>query len=218
MTINIMIVDDDPLVRRGLTALVATEDSLHTVAEADNGQEALRAAQEHHIDLVLMDIRMPVMNGIEASRHLAALPQRPRIIVLTTFDLDEYVYAALAAGADGFLLKDTDPDEIIRAIHVVAAGGGMLHPVAARQVIDRFHQGDRHKTEDARRRVAKLTPRETQVLQHVALGASNAQIGAELHMQETTVKAHVSRILATLGANNRVQAALIARDANLPTP
>ncbi|MFD7495913.1 response regulator [Streptomyces sp. NPDC059832] len=213
--INILVVDDDALVRLGLVDLLSTDPELTVVAEAADGLAALEQASRHRVDIAMVDVRMPRMDGIAATRRLRALPDPPRVITLTTFDLDEYVYDALAAGADGFLLKDTEPREIIRAVHVVADGQGMLHPAAARRLIDRFHRAARPEALEARTRVEGLTPRETDVLARLALGDSNAEIATALGMRESTVKAHVSRILGTLGAGNRVQAALLARDAGL---
>ncbi|MGW6741228.1 response regulator [Streptomyces sp. NPDC055025] len=213
--INVLVVDDDALVRLGLVDLLATDPELTVVAEAADGLAAIEEAGRHRVDVALVDVRMPRMDGITATRHLRALPAPPRVITLTTFDLDEYVYDALTAGADGFLLKDTDPREIIRAVHVVAAGQGMLHPAAARRLIDRYHHAARPAALAARGRISRLTPREADVLARLALGDSNAEIATALGMRESTVKAHVSRILTALGTGNRVQAALLARDAGL---
>ncbi|MFE6747608.1 response regulator [Kitasatospora purpeofusca] len=211
--IRTMVVDDDALVRLGLVDLLAQDPELTVVAEAADGLEAVELAARHRIDVALMDIRMPGLDGIAATGRLRALPHGPRVIALTTFDLDEYVYRALAAGADGFLLKDTPPAEIARAVHVVAAGQGMLHPAAARRLIDRYHRTGEPRAVAARARLAGLTPREGEVLRELAVGRSNAEIAAALGMRESTVKAHVSRILIELGVGNRVQAALLARDA-----
>ncbi|WP_225728142.1 MULTISPECIES: response regulator transcription factor [unclassified Nocardia] len=213
--IRAMIVDDDALVRLGLTDLLAADPRIEVVAEAADGLAAVERAAAHRVDVALVDVRMPRMDGITAIGRLRALPTPPRIITLTTFDLDEYVYDALAAGADGFLLKDTDPAEILRAVHLVADGSAMLHPAAARRVIDRFHRTDQPRTAAARARVAALTPRERDVLTLLGAGATNAEIAADLRMRESTVKAHVSRILLGLEVTNRVQAALLARDAGL---
>ncbi|MGW2056641.1 response regulator [Streptomyces sp. NPDC001840] len=215
--INVLVVDDDALVRLGLVDLLATDPELTVVAEAADGLAAIEEAGRHRVDIALVDVRMPRMDGITATRHLRALPSPPRVITLTTFDLDEYVYDALTAGADGFLLKDTDPREIIRAVHVVSGGQGMLHPAAARRLIDHYHHAARPAALAARAKVSRLTPREADVLARLALGDSNAEIARALGMRESTVKAHVSRILTTLGAGNRVQAALLARDAGLGT-
>ncbi|MFB6893751.1 response regulator [Kitasatospora sp. NPDC056327] len=213
--IRTMVVDDDALVRLGLVDLLAQDPDLTVVAEAADGIEAVELAGRHRIDVALMDIRMPRLDGIAATRLLRELPDGPRVIALTTFDLDEYVYRALAAGADGFLLKDTPPADIARAVHVVAAGQGMLHPAAARRLIDRYHRTGEPRAVAARRRLAALTPRESDVLRELAAGRSNAEIALALGMRESTVKAHVSRILTGLGVGNRVQAALLARDAGV---
>ncbi|WP_211339440.1 response regulator [Nocardia mexicana] len=210
-----MIVDDDALVRLGLTDLLGSDPEIEVVAQAADGSDAVTQAGSRRIDVALVDIRMPRMDGITAITRLRGLPQPPRIITLTTFDLDEYVYEALAAGADGFLLKDTDPAEILRAVHLVAAGSAMLHPSAARRLIDRYHRAGTRQTETARARVRHLTPRERDVLALVGEGATNADVAQRLGMRESTVKAHVSRILTALDVTNRVQAALLARDAGL---
>ncbi|MFC9680142.1 response regulator [Streptomyces sp. NPDC056948] len=213
--IRVLIADDDALVRLGLTDLLDGDPGIEVVAQASDGLHAVEQATAHRIDVALVDVRMPHMDGITATARLRALPHPPRVITLTTFDLDEYVYDALAAGADGFLLKDTDPAEILRAVHLVAAGSAMLHPSAARRLIDRFHRsGGAHAT-GARAAVDRLTPRERDVLALLAQGETNADIAARLGMRESTVKAHVSRILTTLEVANRVQAALLARDAGL---
>ncbi|MGW2280470.1 response regulator [Streptomyces sp. NPDC001770] len=213
--IRAMVVDDDALVRLGLTDLLDSDEDIEVVAQAADGLHAVEQATAHRIDVALVDVRMPRMDGIVATRRLRALPHPPKVITLTTFDLDEYVYDALAAGADGFLLKDTDPAEILRAVHLVAAGSALLHPTAARRLIDRYHHTGRPRAIEARNRIGTLTPREKDVLALLAEGDTNADIAMALGMQESTVKSHVSRILATLGVTNRVQAALLARDAGL---
>jgi DNA-binding NarL/FixJ family response regulator len=210
-----MVVDDDALVRLGLTDLLAGEDGIEVVCEAADGAEAVARARVHPVDVALVDVRMPRVDGITATAMLRALPDPPRVITLTTFDLDEYVYDALAAGADGFLLKDSDPAEILRAVRLVAAGSAMLHPTAARRLIDRYHRTAGPRAAAARERLTRLTPRERDVLALLAEGATNADIAGGLGMRESTVKAHVSRILVSLGVTNRVQAALLARDAGL---
>ncbi|WP_419999682.1 response regulator [Streptomyces boninensis] len=210
--IKVMIVDDDAFVRAGLTDLVATDDGLELVGEAADGREAVELARGRRTDVALVDIRMPVMDGIAATSALRALPSPPAVAVLTTFDLDEYVYGALAAGAAGFLLKSTPPDEILRAVRVVAGGAAMLSPAVTRTVISRFHRPDSARTRAAQEAVGRLTARERQVLERVADGLTNAEIGKQLRLRESTVKAHVSRILTELGVSNRVQAAIVARD------
>ncbi|MFD3777948.1 response regulator [Streptomyces sp. NPDC058612] len=213
--IRTMVVDDDALVRLGLTDLLDSDDEIEVVAQATDGLHAIEQATAHHIDVALIDVRLPRMDGITATARLRALPHPPKVITLTTFDLDEYVYNALAAGADGFLLKDTEPAEILRAVHLVAAGSAMLHPSAARRLIDRYHHTNRPQATTARDSVDRLTPREKDVLALLAGGDTNADIARTLGMRESTVKTHVSRILTALNVTNRVQAALLARDAGL---
>lgn len=216
--IRTMVVDDDALVRLALTDLLATDPGIEVVAQASDGLQAVALAAAHRVDVALMDVRMPRLDGIGAIARLLGLPHAPRVITLTTFDLDAYVYESLAAGADGFLLKDADPAEILRAVHLVAAGSAMLHPAAARRLIDRFQHTARTGPGVDRGRIDRLTPREREVLALLAQGATNAEIAGRLRMSESTVKAHVSRILTTLGVGNRVQAALAARDAGLLLP
>jgi len=211
--IKVMIVDDDALVRLGLTDLLDGADGLEVVAQATDGLQAVEYATAHLVDVALVDVRMPNMDGITATARLRAFPRPPKVITLTTFDLDEYVYNAISAGADGFLLKDTDPADILRAIRLVATGSAMLHPAAARRLIDRYHRSTGPRSEAARALLTRLTPRERDVLALLAEGQTNAEIAQQLHMREGTVKAHVSRILNALNVGNRVQAALLARDA-----
>ncbi|GAA0379466.1 response regulator transcription factor [Streptomyces blastmyceticus] len=213
--IRTMIVDDDSLVRLALVDILDDAPGITVAAQASDGAEAVARAGTQGLDVVLMDVRMPRMDGIEATARLLALPDPPKVVMLTTFDLDQYVYDALAAGAVGFLLKDSDPAEIVRAVEVVADGQAMLHPSAARRLIEHCHRTGRGRTSAARSRLDRLTPRETEVLVLLAGGASNAEIASGLGMRESTVKAHVSRILAALEVGNRVQAALFARDAGL---
>ncbi|WP_406478527.1 response regulator [Streptomyces platensis] len=213
--IRTMIVDDDGLVRLALADILQDAPGITVAAQASDGREALERATAQCLDVVLMDVRMPHMDGIEATRRLTALSEPPKVVMLTTFDLDQYVYDGLAAGAVGFLLKDTDPAEIIRAVEVVADGQAMLHPSAARRLIAHHHHTAHGASAAARARMERLTPRETDVLRLLAGGASNAEIATGLGMRESTVKAHVSRILAALEVDNRVQAALCAKDAGL---
>ncbi|WP_030935900.1 response regulator [Streptomyces sp. NRRL S-646] len=213
--IRAMIVVDDALVRLGLADLLDSDPEIDLVAQAADGLQAVEQATAHRIDVALVDVRMPRMDGITATTRLRALTHPPKVITLTTFDLDEYVYNALAAGADGFLLKETDPAEILRAVHLVAAGSAMLHPAAARRLIDRYHATNQPQATAAQARLDRLTPRERDVLALLAHGDTNADIATRLAMRESTVKAHVSRILSALDVTNRVQAALLARDAGL---
>jgi DNA-binding NarL/FixJ family response regulator len=200
---RLLIVDDEALVRAGLKMILESADDLEVVAEADDGADAAAMVRQHRPDVVLMDIRMPRLDGLAATREVQALPDPPKVLVLTTFDLDDYVFRALQAGASGFLLKDTPPRELVQAVRVVAAGDAMLSPAVT----------DRQRT--ARERLTALTDREREVLAAVARGLSNADIGRELFMSEATVKAHVSRVLVKLDATNRVQVAILAHDAGL---
>ena len=213
--IRAMIVDDDALVRLGLADLLDGDDGIDVVAQASDGLHAIELATAHRVDVALVDVRMPRMDGITATARLRTLPHPPKVITLTTFDLDQYVYDALGAGADGFLLKDADPAEILRAVHLVVTGSAMLHPTAARRLIDHYHQANQPLAAAARTRLEQLTPREHQVLALLARGCTNADIATDLGMRESTVKAHVSRILTALEVTNRLQAALLARDAGL---
>jgi DNA-binding NarL/FixJ family response regulator len=213
--ITVLIADDEELMRAGLRTMLEADDEINVVAEARDGDEAVAAARRHRPAVVLMAIRMPHSDGLTATRSLAALPEPPKVIVLTTFDLDEYVHAALRAGAVGFLLKDTPPRELIRAVHVVAGGQAMLSPSVTRNLIATFVERDSPIGDEARRRLATLTDREREVLALVGQGLSNTEIGERLHNSQATVKAHVSRLLGKLGLANRVQAAILAHDANL---
>jgi len=213
--IRVLLVDDDALVRSGLRMMLAGAEGLEVVGEADDGGGVLAAVDLHRPDVVLMDIRMPRVDGIEATRLLRAQPGAPAVIVLTTFDADELVLRALQAGAAGFLLKDTPPAEIVRGIELVHGGEGMLSPGVTRRLIALVagdgDSGDRRAR--ARTQLASLSAREREVALGVGRGLSNAEIGAELHMSVATVKAHVSRLLTKLDAANRVQVALLVQDA-----
>jgi DNA-binding NarL/FixJ family response regulator len=216
--IRVLIADDDPLVRSGLTMMLGGASQLRVVGEASDGHGVLPAVDLHHPDVVLMDIRMPRLDGIAATRLLRDRPTAPEVIVLTTFDADELVLRALQAGASGFLLKDTPPAEIVRAIEVVHAGDGMLSPQITRRLITQVagDGGTAARREAARQRLASLTPREYEVATAVGRGHSNADIAGQLHMSLATVKAHVSRLLVKLNADNRVQIALLLQEAGPP--
>jgi DNA-binding NarL/FixJ family response regulator len=214
--IRVLLVDDDALVRSGLRLMLAGAATLEVVAEAADGREVLGAVDLHRPDVVLMDIRMPQLDGIAATRLLAAQPHPPAVLVLTTFDADELVLRALQAGAAGFLLKDTPPAEIVRAIELVHAGEGMLSPAVTRRLIA-LVAGDSDagaRADDARERLAALSPREHDVALAVGRGQANAEIAAALHLSVPTVKAHVSRLLDKLGVDNRVQIALLVQSAS----
>ncbi|MEV4422585.1 response regulator transcription factor [Patulibacter sp. NPDC049589] len=218
--IRVLLVDDDALVRSALTMMLAGSPAVRVVGEASDGDEVPAAVQEHRPDVVLMDIRMPRLDGLTATERLRARRDgpdgAPEVIVLTTFDADDQVMHALRAGAGGFLLKDTPPAEIVRAIELVAAGEAMLSPGVTRRLIDRVTDpaADDRKAQ-ALAALAELTDRELEVAVALGRGASNAEIGAELFMSVATVKAHVSRVLQKLDRNNRVQIALLAHDAGL---
>lgn len=210
---RILVVDDDPLVRSALTLMLGGSGDLEVVGEAADGREALARARDLRPHLVLMDIRMPRMDGLTAAAALLADPQPPRVIVLTTFDADEHVVAALRAGADGFLLKDTPPPQIVEAIGKVMAGEPMLSPSVTRALMERVAEAPDRRTAEARARLARLTGREREVADAVGRGLSNAEIGAALHLSVPTVKAHVSRLFEKLDATNRVQIAICIHDA-----
>ena len=215
-TISIVIVDDDPLVRSALSLMLGGQPDIAVVGEAGDGQEGLQLCADVHPDIVLMDIRMPVLNGLEATRRLVTEQNGPRVIVLTTFDADELVLEALAAGADGFLLKDTPPDAIVTAIRTVADGEAMLSPSVTRTVIGRVRTvGLTARTQDAIERLDLLTDREKEVALAVGRGLTNADIARELYLSIPTVKAHVSRLFDKLGVTNRVQIAMVVHDAGL---
>ena len=208
-----LLVDDDALVRSGLRMMLAGAPQIEVVGEADDGRGVLGAVDKHRPDVVMMDIRMPQLDGIEATRLLRAQPSPPEVIVLTTFDADELVLRALRAGAAGFLLKDTPPPEIVRAIEHVHAGEGTLSPTITRRLIS-LVADDGGRREAARVKLASLSAREREVADLVGQGCSNADIASKLHMSVATVKAHVSRLLVKLEVENRVQVALLVQDAS----
>lgn len=215
MTARIMLVDDDPLVRSGLRLLLGGDAELSIVAEAADGQEALERQSADPVDMVLMDLRMPRMDGIAATAALKRLADPPNVIVLTTFDADDYVVRALAVGADGFLLKDTPPDEIVHAIKSVLAGRPALSPSVTAALIKQVVDGGGVRSAQAAQRAESLTERERDVAVELARGASNAEIAERLYMSLATVKAHISHIFTKLDATNRVQVAICMHDAGL---
>ena len=212
--IRVLVVDDDALVRAGLSMLLTGAEDIAIVGEASDGDEVALAVAMHRPDVVLMDIRMARMDGLAATEMVRAADQPPEVIVLTTFEADDDVLRALRAGAGGFLLKDTPPAEIVRAVRAVAAGEPMLSPAITRRLIGHVtdDRGD-DRTRQAREQLARLTEREREVAIAVGSGRSNAEIARELYMSVATVKAHVSRVLEKLALNNRVQIALLAHDA-----
>ncbi len=215
--IRLAIVDDQALVRSGFRMIVEAQSDLEVVAEAADGAEAVDIGTRVHPDLMLMDVRMPGLDGIAATRQLSALPDPPRVLILTTFDLDEYVYEAMRAGASGFLLKDTSPAELIRAIRTVVAGDALLSPSALRRMIEQFINRPL-RTAERPPSLAELTEREVDVLLHIARGLTNAEIATELYVSAATVKTHVARVLSKLGVRDRVQAVIAAYECGLVEP
>jgi DNA-binding NarL/FixJ family response regulator len=213
-----VVADDHEVVRTGFAALLGTQPDFTVVGTAGDGAEAVRVCRDLHPDLVLMDVRMPGMDGIEATRQLAASAAPPRVLILTTFDLDEYVYDALRAGASGFLLKDVTAERLFDAVRVVAAGEALLAPTVTRRLIGEFARLRPPQAAPAAPALASLTPRETQVLRLVAEGLSNPEIAARLVVTEETVKTHVSRMLAKLGLRDRTQAVVTAYESGLVVP
>ncbi|MFI1482408.1 response regulator [Streptomyces sp. NPDC020747] len=214
---RVVLADDQTLVRTGFR-MILRSDGIEVVGEATNGSEAVDAVRRTRPDVVLMDVRMPETDGLEATRRiLTGTPGEPRVIILTTFDLDEYVYAALSAGASGFLLKDVTPEQLISAVRTVRSGDALLAPAVTRRLVERFTQRDSHDshTTAIHRDLASLTPREREVLGLLARGLSNAEVADRLHLAETTVKTHVSRVLAKLQLRDRVQAVIAAYEAGL---
>ena len=225
--LRVLIADDQALVRAGFRLILESQPDITVVAEAGDGESAVRQARHHRPDVVLMDVRMPGLDGLEATRRLLSEPDggdpgiaasrpAPRVIILTTFDLDEYVYAALQAGASGFLLKDGSPEHLVAAVRTVTVGDALLAPTITRRLVERYARPPA-SSGVAPEALAELTTRETEVLLLVARGMSNAEIAAELVVSEATVKTHVAGILAKLGVRNRAQAVVFAYESGLVT-
>jgi DNA-binding NarL/FixJ family response regulator len=215
VTIRILVADDQSLVRAGFRMLLAGEDDIEVVAEASNGLEAVEKAARFDPTVVLMDIRMPELDGLEATRRILAADETARVLILTTFDLDEYVYEALRAGASGFVLKDDPPEQLLAAIRTVAAGDALLSPTVTKRVIREFTR--RPRTEPPKG-LDELSEREVEVFRLIAQGLSNAEIGERLFISETTVKTHVTHIFSKLGLRDRVQAVVLAYQAGIAEP
>ncbi len=213
--ISVVIVDDQPLLRAGFSMILQSVDDLELVGEASNGREAIEMVAAQQPDVVLMDIRMPELDGVEATRRITAVPNAPAVLMLTTFDLDEYVYASLRAGASGFLLKDAPGDDLLDAIRVVANGDALIAPSVTRRLINDFVAAPVASTNPG---LTELTDRENDVLLLMARGLSNSEIATELILGETTIKTHVGRILMKLGARDRVQAVIAAYEAGVISP
>ncbi len=216
--VRVLVVDDDDLMRAGLRAVLSTDDTIDVVGEAADGHAAVQAARLHSPDIVLMDVRMPTMDGIAATRALLDDDDRIRVLILTTFEDDEYVFGALRAGASGFILKRTRPEDLIAAIHTVAVGNSLLSPSVTRKVIDRAARQAAPPDPALTRRLRTLTPRERDVLKLIGRGLSNAEIAGTLVVEESTVKTHVKRILAKLHLRDRVQAVVLSYEAGLVHP
>ena len=215
MTIRVLVADDQSMVRSGFRMLLSGEEDIDVVAEASNGLEAVEKADRFHPDVILMDIRMPELDGLEATRRIVAADKGARILVLTTFDLDEYVYEALRAGASGFVLKDDPAEQLLAAVRVVAAGDALLSPTVTKRVIRQFTRTPRPTPPKA---LDDLSDREQEVFRLIARGLSNAEIGKELFISETTVKTHITHILQKLDLRDRVQAVVLAYQTGLFEP
>ncbi|MFD8642369.1 response regulator [Streptomyces zaomyceticus] len=219
---TVLIADDQPMQRFGFRMLLESQDDMTVVGEASNGTEAIRLVDRHHPDVVLMDIRMPGLDGIEATRRIVAAGARTRILIVTTFDLDAYAYDGLRAGASGFLVKDAQPEELLAGVRAVASGDAVVAPSLTRRLLDAYiHHLPESGTGDPRpedARLAALTDREREILTVIGQGWTNAEIAERLHLAESTVKTHIGRILAKTGARDRVQAVILAYDTQLVTP
>jgi len=216
--IRVFLVDDQQLVRAGFRMLIESQDDMAVVGEAGNGAEAVELLSVTAADIVLMDVRMPRMDGVEATRVLAARSERPRVVVLTTFDLDEYVYNALRAGASAFLLKDAQPETLLGAIRDVHDGDAVVAPSVTRRMLERFLDASQAPDPDDDDRLAALTAREREVLELIASGRSNTEIATTLFLAEATVKTHVGRILAKTGSRDRVQLVVLGYESGLVSP
>ncbi|RMB79757.1 response regulator transcription factor [Streptomyces shenzhenensis] len=215
---TVLIVDDQTLQRLGFRMLLEAQPDMTVSGEATNGSEAVRMTAELRPDVVLMDVRMPGMDGIEATRRIVESGGRSRVLVLTTFDLDEYAYEALRAGASGFFLKDARPDELVVGIRAVAAGDSVISPGLTHKLIDAYTRRRSRQNVEQERKLEELTEREREVLTVIATGATNAETAEHLHLAESTVKSHFSRILTKIGARDRVQAVIFAYDVGLVRP
>ena len=217
MPITVLIVDDQELMRMGLTMVLDAQDDITVVGEAADGESAVRAVNDHSPDVVLMDVRMPGLDGVAATAEIPSSEAGSRVLVMTTFDLDEHVVGAIRAGASGFLLKDTPPDDLVSAIRSVAAGDAVVSPKVTKRLLARFLTDNTSPAQDPQRLDA-LTDRERQVLELLATGLSNAEIAAALVLSEATIKTHVGRVLTKLGLRDRVQAVVLAYETGLVRP
>jgi DNA-binding NarL/FixJ family response regulator len=217
MTVRVLIADDDDLMRAGLKAVLSSDDEIEVMGEAGDGRTAIQQARAGKPDVVLMDVRMPDLDGISATRELLAVSSEIKVAILTTFERDEYIFGALSAGASGFLLKRTKPEELIAAIHTLAAGDSLLSPSVTTRVIERM-AGQPVTPSEASKRLDELTPREREVLELIGRGLSNGEIASAFFIEESTVKTHVRRILMKLNLRDRVQAVILAYESGLVSP
>ena len=215
--VRVLIVDDDDLMRVGLKAVLSSDDGIEVVGEAGDGEAAIESARKSNPDVVLMDVRMPDLDGISATREVLAVAPEAKVAILTTFERDDYIFGALSAGASGFLLKRTKPEELIAAVHTLAAGDSLLSPSVTRRVIERMAEQP-VATAEPDARLDRLTPREREVLEAIGRGLSNGEIAAAFFIEESTVKTHVKRILMKLRLRDRVQAVILAYESGLVRP